>query len=155
MVRRVVLLLAITAPVLVLATVDAASLLIATVTDHPRWRDPHLNLSEAAAVRDHAEVVRLIERGENPNGRQNIRPGLVGNDTDVTATPLEAAVSIRRPELMDLLFARGAMPSAADWTRLRCAAQARGYGDIVENLDRHAPAGAEPKCAGDEAFWVK
>jgi hypothetical protein len=153
MVRRIVLLLAIAAPPLALATLDAASLLMAAVTDHPRWRDPRLNLSEAAAVRDHAEVVRLIEAGEDPDVRRPIRPGLVGNDSEVSASPLEAAVSIRRPELMDLLFAKGATLSPAAWTRLRCAAQARDYADIVENLDHHAPADAGTACDGSEGFW--
>ena len=68
------------APAVVLASLEAANLMIATVRDHPQWPNTHLNISEAAAVRDHAEVVRLLESGENPNTRRPVRPGLLDND---------------------------------------------------------------------------
>ena len=147
------LLAAVAAPAVVLASLEATNLMIATVRDHPRWPNTDLNLSEAAAVRDHAEVVRLIENGENPNTRRPVRPGLVQNDLEVEATPLEAAISIRRPELMGLLFERGAHPSPADWLRLRCSAQALEYADIVAVLDTRRPDGVEISCSGDESLW--
>lgn len=162
MVRRIVsgrftrlrwLFVATAGPAVVLASLEAVILMIAAVSDHPRWPRTSLNLSEAAAVRDHAEVARLLETGESPNARRPVRPGLVGNDVEVEATPLEAAVSIRRPELMDLLFERGARPSTADWLHLRCSAEALGYADVVANLDMRRPDEVEIRCSGDERLW--
>ena len=162
MVRRVIavrltrlswLLVAAAAPAVVLASLEAAMLMIATVRDHPRWPNTELNLSEAAAVRDHAEVVRLIESGENPNTRRPVRPGLVQNDVEVEATPLEAAIAIRRPELVSLLFDRGARLSPADWLRLWCSAQAQEYAGVAAVLDTRRPDGVEIRCSGDESLW--
>ena len=147
------LLLASAVPAVVLVSLEAAILMIAAVRDHPRWPNNYLNLSEAAAVRDHAEVVRLLESGGNPNARRPVRPGLLDNDMEIEATPLEAAISIRRPELMDLLFERGAHPSPADWLRLRCSTQALEYADIAAVLDTQRPDGVEIRCSGDESLW--
>ena len=80
-------------------------------------------------------------------------PALLGNDIEIEATPLEAAVSIRRPELMGLLFEHGARPSPADWLRLRCSAQAREYADVVATLDTRRPDGVEIRCSGSESLW--
>ncbi len=140
-------------PAVVLVSLEAAILIVATVRDHPRWPNTYLNLSEAAAVRDHAEVVWLIESGENPNTRRPVRPGLVQNDMEVEATPLEAAISIRRSELVGLLFNSGARPSPADWLRLWCSAQAPEYADVVAVLDTRRPDGVEIRCSGDESLW--
>lgn len=140
-------------PALVLVSLEAAILMIATVRDHPRWPNTDLNLSEAAAVRDHAEVVRLIEGGEDPNTRRPVRTGLVQNDLEIEATPLETAISIRRPELVSLLFDSGARPSPADWLRLWCSAKALEYADVVAVLDTRRPDGVEMRCSGDESLW--
>lgn len=151
--RLIWLIFAAAAPAVAVAGLDAAFLAMAMFGNHPRWPDHHLNLAEAAAVRDHAEVIHLIERGEDPNARRPVRPGLVGNEVEVAATPLEAAISIRRPELIGLLFERGARPSPADWLRLRCSAQALEYGDIVAMLDARRPDGVEIRCTGNESLW--
>lgn len=153
MVRRIVFVLLTAGPALAVAGWDASGLLMSTVSDHPRWPDLELNLSEAAAVRDHAEVTRLIERGDDPNARLAVRPGLLGNDNEVPATPLEAAISERRPELVDMLLEQGARPSSEDWLRLRCVAEQRNYTDIVAVLDVRRPDGVEIRCLGTESLW--
>ena len=153
MVRGIIFLLVAVGPAVIVAGLDAAGLMMAAVGDHPRWPNTHLNLSEAAAVRDQAEVVRLIEGGDTPNARRPVRPGLLGNDVQIQATPLEAAMSERRTEIMGLLFERGASLTPADWLRLRCAAQAREYGDVVATLDARRPDQVAIACSGDESFW--
>lgn len=140
-------------PAIVIAAVEAVVLVIALFGNHPRWPDMQLNLSEASAVRDHAEVVRLLRAGESPDARRPVRPGLVGNDAVVEATPLEAAVSIRRTEVVNLLFEYGLRPSSAEWRRIRCAAQALDYGDVVDTLDARRPTGSTSTCSGDERLW--
>lgn len=159
MVRRVApsratwLCLAALVPAVVVGAIDARALAMALVGAHPRWPDHNLNLSEAAAVRDNAEVVRQLEQGSDPDLRRPVRPGLVGNDREVAATPLEAAVSIRRTELISLLFQGGARLAPADWRRLTCAARALKYGDVVTTLEMVQPDGVEATCAGDESLW--
>jgi hypothetical protein len=140
-------------PSVVLAALEAVVLLIAAVADHPRWPDTRLTLSEAAAVRDHAEVVRILEGGGIANARFPVRPGLLGNEAVIQATPLEAAISIRRAELVELLFEHGAGPSSADWLRLRCAAAALQYDEIVAMLDARKPGDVDIRCVGDESLW--
>ena len=147
------LLVAAAAPAVILACLEATILMIATVRDHPRWPNMDLNLSEATAVRDDAEVVRLLEGGENPDVRRPVRSGLVGNDVEIEATPLEAAISIRRSGLVNLLFERGANPSDVDWIRLRCSAQILEHADVVAVFDARRPEGVETGCSGDERLW--
>lgn len=152
MVRRIALAAA-AGPAAVIVGFDIIVLLLGAFGHHPWWPDRHLNLSEATAVRDQAEVARFLESGESPDARRLVRPGLVGNDTDVRATPLEAAISVRRPELIDMLFERGARPLPAEWHRLRCAAQRLEYTDVIAALDRYRPSAIEVRCSGDETLW--
>jgi hypothetical protein len=145
--------LVVSAPALALALVEASVLGIALFGSHPRWPDPALNLSEATAVRDNAEVIRLLERGDDPNARLTVRAGLLGNDAAVSATPMEAAVSIRRTELMSLLFRRGAALRDDDWRRLRCVAERQEFGDVVRILDQHRGPASQSACTGEERLW--
>jgi|SRR5215510_6417480 len=140
---------ALAAPACVLAAGLAVALLLGAVGRHPMWPHRELNLSEAAAVRDEAEVVRLIEYGEDPNGRREIRPGLLF-DSVVRLSPLEAAVASQRAEMIELLLANGALMDAALWNRLRCLA--RGH-EVPLALERHRPAGAIMRCEGIERPW--
>lgn len=152
MVRGIVL--AAAAPALILALIESGVLARAALAEHPRWPEMHLNLSEATAVRDTAEVMRLLERGDDPNRRYTVRPGLVDNDREVHATALEAAMSNRRSELVELLLAHGVTLSEADWTRLRCAAKRLGDDDVEAALAAAAGSAAPmPSCTGDEKLW--
>jgi hypothetical protein len=42
-------------------------LVMAIAGAHPFWHHESLTLSEAAALRDGAEIVRLVESGHDPN----------------------------------------------------------------------------------------
>ena len=61
------------APGCLLAAGLAVALGLAAFGRHPMWLHEPGNLSEAAAVRDVAEIVRLIEYGENPNVAQEFQ----------------------------------------------------------------------------------
>jgi hypothetical protein len=140
-------------PALALLCVEVAFLAAALVVGPGvRWPAYELNLAEAVAVRDTAEVVRQLEAGADPNLRQPVRPGLLGSAA-VEALPLEAAVSIRRPELVAVLRQRGAEAGPDTWRRLTCFAQREGFGEIVAALSPYRPGDAEPACAGDAALW--
>jgi len=109
---------------------------------HPMWMRPELNLSEAAAVRDLGEIVRLIGASENPDAPRDIRPGFLAA-TAVRATPLEAAVASKDVESVRILLMNGATMTAGVWHHLRCNAEGD---EMHEFLDRLRPAGSALDC---------
>jgi hypothetical protein len=124
-----------TAPLLVTL---AASTWIAVgwaIGASPFWRDPGLTMSEAAALSNAGEIVRLItvER-RDPNRAWPVREGILG--AAQTLTPLEAAVAIRRAELFPVLLQYGAtVPSAGPArTTLICRAAAFTEPEIIDRL---------------------
>jgi len=132
--------IALAAPGCLLAVVWA--LAMAAFGGHPMWRQEDLNLSEVAAVRDQAEVVRLVERGEDPNMTREVRKGLLF-DHPSTLTPLEAAVESGDDNMIHVLLAGGASLDAEIWNRLRCNTD---RSEILAALDAHAPTDADRRC---------
>ena len=108
-----------------------------------------MNLAEAAGVRDEAEVVRLIEQGDDPNVRYAIRPGLIFN-VPIRLTPLEAAVAADDAVIVGHLLANGVVMDAALWIYLRCIAEGD---EVPQALDRNRPAGALPRCDDVSPPW--
>lgn len=100
----------------------------------PFWPTTRLTLSEAILTRDAAEAVRLIEReGADPNRRWPVRAGLI--DEPAALTPLEAAVMIRRSDLLSLLLRHGAtLPDGDARAALICLGVRSSAGEIVEFL---------------------
>ena len=108
------------------------------------WPRHELNVSEAAAARDEAQVVRFLEAGGNADVRWNVRAGLV-SDTADTVTPLEAAVAVDDAEMVRRILARRAPMDADMWVRLQCLAE----GDVVTRLlDERRPPQAVARCEG-------
>jgi Ankyrin repeat len=103
------------------------------------WRGGPLTLAEAAALRDRGEVARLIEAGADPNGEYALRPNVLAVSR---ATPLEAAVAARRPEIVQLLMHEGATMDERGWRHLHCLAVDTGAADVVEAVDAYRPAAA-------------
>lgn len=139
-------------PAAVLAGIEAMLLLAALVDPQVRWPEYRLNLAEATAVRETAEVARQLEAGADPNRRDTVRSGML-TSAAVAATPLEAAVAIRRAELIAVLRNAGARLEPEEWRRLSCHARAAGSDDIVAALAPFGPPGAQLTCAGDEELW--
>ena len=133
-------------PALVAVAVSAAITVMAVTNKAPPfWRGGSLTLSEAAALHDQGELVRLIASGNDPNAVSALRAGVLA----VRAlTPLEAAVGARRPEMVELLIRHGAAIDVDAWRRLHCFAMATGDADVVHMLDRFRPAGSETSCGG-------
>ena len=129
------------------AVVVSAAIIVSAAAgiNVPFWQGGSLTLSEAAALRDSGEVLRLILSGADPNTVYSLRPGVLAASS---LTPLEAAVSARRAEIVELLFRHGARVDGFGWRHLHCLAVDEGAGDVVERLDRYKPATAAPSCEG-------
>jgi hypothetical protein len=119
-----------------------AGLALAPFDRHPIWPRQQLNLSEAAAARDVAEIVRLIQTSEDPDAARDVRPGILAEHA-VRATPLEAAVATRDTEVARVLLANGAAMDAQVWNRLRCSAEGD---EMTAYLDWRRPVKAVMDC---------
>ena len=122
----------------------AVALVLAAFGRHPMWPDEPVNLtlSEAAAVRDSGEIVRLVERGENPDAARNVRPGLL-LDVAVRLTPIEAAVASRDPQIVRVVLANGAALDGSLWNRLQCLTESQ---EMTALLDQLRPADVVMRC---------
>lgn len=120
----------------------------------PWWRVDPVNISEAAALRDRATVVRMMAAGEDPYVRHEIRADLVFNDR-VELTPLEAGIATHRSEIVDIiLFSARTPPDGTAWAHLRCLAQLEGDDDVTEVVDRYRPESATaPTCDDVKRPW--
>ena len=103
------------------------------------WQGGPLTLAEAAALRDQGEVARLIEAGADPNLEYALRPDVLAVSR---ATPLEAAVLARRPEIVQLLMREGAAVEERGWRHLHCLAAEIGQNDVINAIDAYRPATA-------------
>jgi hypothetical protein len=103
------------------------------------WQGGPLTLAEAAALRDQGEVARLIEAGADPNREYALRPDVLAVSR---ATPLEAAVLARRPEIVRLLMREGAAVDERSWHHLHCVAAEIGQSDVIDAIDAYRPATA-------------
>jgi hypothetical protein len=111
----------------------------------PFWPDPMMTISEAAALANAGEVVRLIEvEHQDPNRAWPVRDGILGSAR--TVTPLEAAVSIRRAQMVQVLLREGAtLSDAPTRAALICRAADSGASDVVELLVKTAD-GSDPRA---------
>lgn len=145
----------IAAPPLLLALGNAVLLCLMAAGRDPLWNAGPVNLSEAVALTDSAEVARLIASGSDPHKRYSIRPGLVPESYalgpaargGLDLTPMEAAVAARRSEIVDLLLDEGVLLTSDEWRTLACGDADR---DVKAALQRWTgkPAGG---CAQDGA----
>jgi len=103
------------------------------------WQGGPLTLAEAAALRDQGEVARLIEAGADANAEYALRPDVLAVNR---ATPLEAAVLGRRPEIVELLMHEGAAMDERSWRHLHCIAAEIGQEDVAAAIDAYRPATA-------------
>jgi hypothetical protein len=119
----------------------------------PIWRSEALTLPEAAGLRDNGEVLRLLRDGADINAAGPIRPDFI-KSYEITMTPLEAAVGIRRADMVKLLLDRGAVMDQQSWPGLVCFARQERATDVEALLVERAPAGASlASCDGIKTPW--
>ena len=108
---------------------------------------PPLNVVEAAANGNAAEVLRRLSIGEDLRRAQPVRPDVISSSVRF-ATPLEAAVWSRQGALLKLLDAYGGIADAGARRHLVCLAL-----DIESEEAAEALGGAgEAACAPGEAL---
>ena len=118
----------------------------------PIWRVDPLTTSEASALHDTGELVRLIRRGDDPNVAQQVRSDVLRREP-VVLTPLEAAVAADRTDVLDVLLDNGASLDERNWTRLKCFADGVGADDAAAFLEQRRPADAVTDCNGVQTPW--
>lgn len=135
--------LAVAAPGVLLALGLGVALALSTAGRSPIWPDHAVNLSEAIAASEDAEVLRLM--GSRLDREYDVRPGLLAEHA-MRVTPLESAVLSRRADYLERLLGSETVLDAATWNRLRCLAT----DDAAALLDRHRPPGTALKCDESE-----
>jgi hypothetical protein len=118
----------------------------------PVWAVEPVTLPEAAALHDNGEVVRLIMRGDDPNRAGTVRANFVRTEPAVL-TPLEAAVAIRRADMVQVLLDNGASLDAGTWTRLFCFATVVDAGEVRALLNDRRPERASESCEHVQTPW--
>ena len=139
-------------PGVLLIAATAAMFTVLPFGIDPLWYVEPVTLPEAAALRDNGEVMRLIGLGADPNEAGPVRPNFAHNEAQFL-TPLEAAVAIRRADMVELLLDHGARIDAAIWTRLICFADLVEAGDVRDLLEERRPQGASAACEGVKTPW--
>ena len=159
MVRQLIGRCAVAAAALPSAAIGILSLvaLVLSLADrNPDWPRQTLNMTEAAALRDQATVVRLLAAGEDPHARRELPADMVLNER-AELTPFEATIAADRPEVAELLVWAGYRFDATEWRQLRCLAIGEHNEGIVRLLDAHRPEGAAavPECTGVQKPWTR
>ncbi len=112
-----------------------------------------LTMSEAAVLRDEAELLRKIGDGVDPDAAYSIRRGML-SEQDYILTPLESAIAARHAEVVQLLVDNGATLTDANLPRLICLASLSDATDIAAFLQTHSPpSAAAPDCTGIRLPW--
>lgn len=114
------------------------------------WAPVETTLSQATALRDQGEVIRLIMLGTDPNRRYLVdsvfRPG-----ETVMLTPLEAAVITRELHMVELVADYGGAVGDNNAAVLQCLA-AGVRADAVHDYLVRAAGGAR-SCEGVDLPW--
>jgi hypothetical protein len=108
--------------------------------------DPPLTLPEATALRDNADVVRLVRLGADPNAPAAVRPAIFRSRTGVM-TPLEVAVTARHVETASLLLQLGASVRDDNFERLFCLATRSRIDDLITLITARLPDHGAVDCA--------
>jgi hypothetical protein len=108
------------------------------------WPPDDVTLAEAAATRNMGEAARLIGLGHDPNRRERVRAGMLA-DGELHLTPLEAAVWVKRRDVVQLLIESGAVTEGEELAVLRCLADRNQDGETGDFLRSLSPA-PWPEC---------
>ena len=130
-------------PAVVVALIGACGVVV-NPTGGWVWPPDDVNVSEAVATRNYAEVVRLLENGADPTHPNVVRASLL-TSRPVVAIPVEAAVMARNAAMLGLLMNKGAVVTPGMAGKLKCLNAEYPDQDVKAMLDQLAP-GDLPHC---------
>jgi hypothetical protein len=125
----------------------ATFVMVASMSDSAGVPASSMTLSEAAALRDRAELVLLIAGGADLEARSRVRGGII-REQEYMLTPLEAATVMRRDDVLRLLVAEGAALNDETFPVLYCLASVSGFDETATVLRELAPDRGTPSCDG-------
>jgi hypothetical protein len=111
-----------------------------------------LTLSEAAALGDDAEVMRLVRQGVDPNAQARIRPDLL-RSSEYLMTPLEAAIGAEERSTAVLLLEIGAVIHEGNYPALLCFARVKGDAETIALIESRTPGNATVDCTAVKTPW--
>jgi hypothetical protein len=113
------------------------------------WPPDEVNISEAVATGDYAEVARQIEAGVDPNPPMVVRAGLLGSKPS-RLTPLQTAVWGRNSLMVKLLLDHGAIVAPTMLATLKCINAESPSEDVRAILDGLPVTSAPPAASCSE-----
>ena len=130
-------------PLLLLAC--AALIVVAAIAGlQPLWASPAVSLVSAARDGDAATVYRMLKAGADPNRAGEVS---ISSSTNMSLTPIEAAVESRQVETLQALLKGGARLNDADRPRLICLARAATAPEIESFLQSGRPSSGPIDCS--------
>jgi hypothetical protein len=131
--------------------VVVAVLMVGSVAGwNPLWPENAATLSESVALRDMPNTLALISQGHDPNATYDVRDELL-TSRRVQVTPLQAAVSTREPDVVDILLANGARLDETTGPVLICLARKVNAPDVETQLAARVAAPAD--CTNIALPW--
>lgn len=112
-----------------------------------------LTLPEAAATRDHLEILRQLRAGVDINEAGRVRAGLV-RPSEYVMTPLEAAVASGQVDTVEFLQHHGARMDATTVAGLICLATLQENREMSAYLKEHAPPALALDCDHARLPWT-
>jgi hypothetical protein len=129
------------------------ALLLSGLVSYRPFMTPHdLTLAEAAATRDHLEILRQVRGGANLDAPLRVRPGLV-RPREYVMTPLEAAVASGQVDTVQLLQHHGARMDATTVAGLICLADLQQDTEMAAYLRKQAPPALALDCEHARLPW--
>jgi len=143
---------ALAAPAAVWLLVVTALVLSAVASYRPFMTPADLSLAEAAATRDHLEILRQVRDGASLDRPARVRAGLV-RPREYTMTPLEAAVASGQVDTVQFLQHHGARMDATTLAGLICLAELQEDREMSAYLEGQARPAVAVDCDHARLPW--
>jgi hypothetical protein len=144
---------ALAAPAAAWMIVVAALILSGLLSYRPLMTPADITLPEAAATRDHLEILRQLRAGADIGARARVREGLV-RPAEYALTPLEAAVASGQVDTVQFLQHHGARMDAATAAGLICLATLQEDEEMSAYLKEQAPPALALDCDHVRLPWT-
>jgi hypothetical protein len=144
---------ALAAPAAVWLIVVAALVVSGLLSYRPLMTPADLTLPEAAATRDHLEILRQVRAGADVNAPARVRGGLV-RPGEYVLSPLQAAVASGQVDTVQFLQHHGARMDATTVAGLICLATLQEDEEMAAYLREQAPPALALDCDNVRLPWT-